>query len=171
MMPDLALWRRLRPQPSEGTAQVPVLPPGDGPLVLLHGWMDVGASYQFTVDALRQQRRELAELPAADGRSGQGTDTADCSYLQSAQVNVSQAPAVQAQRAHPAVLEVDPLGVDAAQVQLVDPGGPDEEVAHGGSGEVGEAQAAVLNEERLDIGVERRRRASVQSRTHRAWSA
>ena len=30
------------------------------PLVLLHGWMDVGASYQFTVDALRQQRRILA---------------------------------------------------------------------------------------------------------------
>ena len=30
------------------------------PLVLLHGWMDVGASYQFTVDALPQQRRILA---------------------------------------------------------------------------------------------------------------
>lgn len=99
------------------------------------------------LQVLRQQRRELAELPAADGRPGQGADSADCSHLQSAQVNVSQAAAVQAQLAHPAVLEVDPLGVDAAQVQLVDPGGPDEEVAHSGSGEVGEAQAAVLHEE------------------------
>ena len=30
------------------------------PLVLLHGWMDVGASYQFTVDALQQPRRIIA---------------------------------------------------------------------------------------------------------------
>ena len=37
MMPDLALWRRLRPQPGEGTAQAPSLPAGDGPLILLHG--------------------------------------------------------------------------------------------------------------------------------------
>lgn len=29
-------------------------------LVLLHGWMDVSASYQFTVDALRQSRRIIA---------------------------------------------------------------------------------------------------------------
>ncbi|MBV7457426.1 alpha/beta hydrolase [Acidovorax sp. sif1233] len=29
-------------------------------LVLLHGWMDVSASYQFTVDALRQERRIIA---------------------------------------------------------------------------------------------------------------
>ncbi|CAN7465477.1 alpha/beta hydrolase [Acidovorax sp. Leaf76] len=29
-------------------------------LVLLHGWMDVGASYQFTVDALQQERRIIA---------------------------------------------------------------------------------------------------------------
>lgn len=29
-------------------------------LVLLHGWMDVGASYQFTVDALKQPRRIIA---------------------------------------------------------------------------------------------------------------
>jgi pimeloyl-ACP methyl ester carboxylesterase len=33
---------------------------GRPPLVLLHGWMDVGASYQFMVDALQQQRRILA---------------------------------------------------------------------------------------------------------------
>ncbi|MBP6465089.1 MAG: alpha/beta hydrolase, partial [Rubrivivax sp.] len=26
--------------------------PGRPPLVLLHGWMDVGASFQFVVDAL-----------------------------------------------------------------------------------------------------------------------
>ena len=69
------------------------------------------------------------------------------------EVDVAQAPAVEAQRAHPAAFETDPLSVDSAQVQLVDPGGPDEEVAHSGSGEVREAQAAVLNEERLDIGV------------------
>lgn len=30
------------------------------PLVLLHGWMDVSASYQFTVDALQQERRIIA---------------------------------------------------------------------------------------------------------------
>lgn len=29
-------------------------------LALLHGWMDVSASYQFTVDALQQERRILA---------------------------------------------------------------------------------------------------------------
>ena len=30
------------------------------PLVLVHGWMDVSASYQFTVDALLQERRIIA---------------------------------------------------------------------------------------------------------------
>eukprot|EP01041_Mallomonas_annulata_P041695 gene41695-65826_t len=29
-------------------------------LVLLHGWMDVSASYQFTVDALQHERRIIA---------------------------------------------------------------------------------------------------------------
>ena len=29
-------------------------------LVLVHGWMDVSASYQFTVDALQQERRIIA---------------------------------------------------------------------------------------------------------------
>ncbi|MBY0408902.1 MAG: alpha/beta hydrolase, partial [Burkholderiaceae bacterium] len=29
-------------------------------LVMLHGWMDVGASYQFTIDALQQERRIIA---------------------------------------------------------------------------------------------------------------
>jgi len=28
--------------------------PGQTPLVLLHGWMDVAASFQFVVDALEQ---------------------------------------------------------------------------------------------------------------------
>ncbi|MFG6416443.1 alpha/beta fold hydrolase [Roseateles sp. DC23W] len=30
------------------------------PLVLLHGWMDVGASFQFVVDALREEREVIA---------------------------------------------------------------------------------------------------------------
>lgn len=33
---------------------------GQPPLVLLHGWMDVGASYQFMVDALAQDRPIVA---------------------------------------------------------------------------------------------------------------
>ena len=45
------------------------------PLVMLHGWMDVGASFQFVVDALAEPRRVIApdwrgfglsERPAAD---------------------------------------------------------------------------------------------------------
>ncbi len=38
-----------------GTSQ-----PGRPPLVLLHGWMDVGASWQFVVDALAEDRQVLA---------------------------------------------------------------------------------------------------------------
>lgn len=34
--------------------------PGSVPLVLLHGWMDVSASFQFVVDALSQQRFIIA---------------------------------------------------------------------------------------------------------------
>jgi pimeloyl-ACP methyl ester carboxylesterase len=34
--------------------------PGRAPLVLMHGWMDVSASYQFVVDALRQDRHVIA---------------------------------------------------------------------------------------------------------------
>jgi len=34
--------------------------PGEFPLVLLHGWMDVSASFQFVVDALRQERFVVA---------------------------------------------------------------------------------------------------------------
>jgi pimeloyl-ACP methyl ester carboxylesterase len=34
--------------------------PGQPPLVLVHGWMDVGASFQFMVDALQQDRYTIA---------------------------------------------------------------------------------------------------------------
>ncbi|MBK8070486.1 MAG: alpha/beta hydrolase [Ramlibacter sp.] len=49
--------------------------PGVAPLVLMHGWMDVGASWQFMVDALAQDRWVIApdwrgygltETPPAD---------------------------------------------------------------------------------------------------------
>ena len=34
--------------------------PGQAPLFLMHGWMDVSASFQFVVDALRQERWVIA---------------------------------------------------------------------------------------------------------------
>ncbi len=34
--------------------------PGRPPLVMLHGWMDVGASFQFVVDAMRAERHVIA---------------------------------------------------------------------------------------------------------------
>ncbi|MDB5850742.1 MAG: alpha/beta hydrolase [Rhodoferax sp.] len=34
--------------------------PGVPPLVMVHGWMDVGASFQFVVDALRDDRHVIA---------------------------------------------------------------------------------------------------------------
>ena len=34
--------------------------PGQAPLVLVHGWMDVAASWQFMVDAFRQERYVIA---------------------------------------------------------------------------------------------------------------
>jgi len=34
--------------------------PGVAPLVMVHGWMDVGASYQFVVDALQDDRHVIA---------------------------------------------------------------------------------------------------------------
>lgn len=34
--------------------------PGEAPLVLVHGWMDVAASYQFMVDAFRRERYVIA---------------------------------------------------------------------------------------------------------------
>ena len=41
---------------------------GTGPLVLVHGWMDVGASYQFVVDALSQAFADGREIIAPDWR-------------------------------------------------------------------------------------------------------
>jgi pimeloyl-ACP methyl ester carboxylesterase len=47
------------------------------PLVLLHGWMDVGASFQFVVDALRSERRVFAPDWRGFGRTASpaGTDS------------------------------------------------------------------------------------------------
>src|SRR5574343_223301 len=53
--------------------------PGRPPLVMLHGWMDVGASFQFVVDALADER----EVIAADWRGFglSGTTGADCYWF------------------------------------------------------------------------------------------
>ena len=53
---ELALWRRLRPQPGEGTAQAPSLPLGDGPLILLHGG---GSAAGPVAAALAARRKDL----------------------------------------------------------------------------------------------------------------
>lgn len=42
------------------------------PLVLLHGWMDVGGSYQFVVDALRQDHYIIAPDWRGYGKTGSG---------------------------------------------------------------------------------------------------
>ena len=49
--------------------------PGRPPLVLLHGWMDVGASYQFLVDALAQADGFERWVIAPDWRGFGGTET------------------------------------------------------------------------------------------------
>ncbi len=46
--------------------------PGQPPLVLLHGWMDVAASYQFMVDALAEERHVLAPDWRGFGLTGSG---------------------------------------------------------------------------------------------------
>jgi pimeloyl-ACP methyl ester carboxylesterase len=46
--------------------------PGVAPLVLLHGWMDVAASYQFVVDALAQERHIVAPDWRGFGLTGSG---------------------------------------------------------------------------------------------------
>ena len=46
------------------SAHAPTLPP----LVLLHGWMDVGASYQFVVDALSEAFMQERQIIAPDWR-------------------------------------------------------------------------------------------------------
>ena len=42
--------------------------PGTPPLVLVHGWMDVGASYQFVVDAFGQEFADQRLIVAPDWR-------------------------------------------------------------------------------------------------------
>ena len=42
--------------------------PGTTPLVLAHGWMDVGASYQFVVDAFSQAFAAGRQIIAPDWR-------------------------------------------------------------------------------------------------------
>ena len=46
--------------------------PGQPPLVLVHGWMDVAASYQFVVDAFAEDRHILAPDWRGFGLSGSG---------------------------------------------------------------------------------------------------
>jgi pimeloyl-ACP methyl ester carboxylesterase len=53
--------------------------PGRPPLVLLHGWMDVGASFQFFVDALRETREVIALDWRGFGLSDAGG--ADCFWF------------------------------------------------------------------------------------------
>ncbi|MDE2081260.1 MAG: alpha/beta hydrolase [Burkholderiales bacterium] len=49
--------------------------PGRPPLVLVHGWMDVGASYQFVVDALAEAEGHERWVLAPDWRGFGGTAT------------------------------------------------------------------------------------------------
>ena len=46
--------------------------PGKIPLVMVHGWMDVAASYQFVVDALEQDRYVIAPDWRGFGLTGSG---------------------------------------------------------------------------------------------------
>jgi pimeloyl-ACP methyl ester carboxylesterase len=48
-------------------------------LLLMHGWMDVGASYQFTVDALARERRVVAPDWRGFGRSD--SNPGDCYWF------------------------------------------------------------------------------------------
>lgn len=45
---------------------------GRPPLVMVHGWMDVGASYQFVVDALKEERHVIAPDWRGYGLTGAG---------------------------------------------------------------------------------------------------
>jgi pimeloyl-ACP methyl ester carboxylesterase len=51
--------------------------PGQAPLFLMHGWMDVSASFQFVVDALRQERWVIAP----DWRGYGRTQTPDTDHF------------------------------------------------------------------------------------------
>jgi pimeloyl-ACP methyl ester carboxylesterase len=46
--------------------------PGTAPLVMVHGWMDVGASFQFVVDALENERFIIAPDWRGYGQTGAG---------------------------------------------------------------------------------------------------
>ena len=55
--------------------------PGGTPLVLVHGWMDVGASYQFMVDALSAEFADQRLIIAPDWRGfGDTTLAAPCDH-------------------------------------------------------------------------------------------
>jgi len=57
--------------------------PGTPPLVLLHGWMDVGASYQFAVDAFTEAFAAGRLIIAPDWRGfGHSTLPAPCDHYQ-----------------------------------------------------------------------------------------
>jgi len=55
--------------------------PGVAPLVLVHGWMDVSASWQFVVDALRPAFAQGRQIIAPDWRGfGRSTPPAPCDH-------------------------------------------------------------------------------------------
>ena len=55
--------------------------PGSTPLVLLHGWMDVGASYQFVVDAFSEAFAAGRQIIAPDWRGfGQSRLPSPCDH-------------------------------------------------------------------------------------------
>jgi pimeloyl-ACP methyl ester carboxylesterase len=59
-------------------------PPGGAPpLVLLHGWMDMAASFQFVVDALHELEGEARSVAALDWRGFGRSETpaADCYWF------------------------------------------------------------------------------------------
>ena len=57
--------------------------PGTAPLVLAHGWMDVGASYQFMVDAFSDAFAQGRQIIAPDWRGfGHSTLAAPCDHYQ-----------------------------------------------------------------------------------------
>lgn len=57
--------------------------PGTAPLVLAHGWMDVGASYQFVVDAFSEAFAQGRQIIAPDWRGfGLSVLPAPCDHYQ-----------------------------------------------------------------------------------------
>ncbi|MDR7331293.1 pimeloyl-ACP methyl ester carboxylesterase [Kinneretia asaccharophila] len=90
---------------------------GRPPLVMLHGWMDVGASFQFVVDAMRGER----EVIALDWRGFGLSETtgADCYWFP------------------------DYLGDLDALLDLLSPGAPVDLVGHSMGGNVAMSYAGV----------------------------